>query len=37
MKRFSALLGTGSITLRISLGFGTLLVLLAIIAGYGWL
>ncbi|WFU42911.1 methyl-accepting chemotaxis protein [Bradyrhizobium sp. CB82] len=37
MKRFSALLGAGSITLRIYLGFGTLLVLLATIAGYGWL
>ncbi|TPQ40537.1 hypothetical protein C2U70_04970, partial [Bradyrhizobium guangdongense] len=35
MKRFSALLGAGSITLRIYLGFGTLLVLLAMIAGYG--
>ena len=37
MKRFSALLGAGSITLRIYLGFGTLLVLLAMIASYGWL
>lgn len=37
MKRFSALLGGGSITLRIYLGFGTLLILLAMIASYGWL
>lgn len=37
MKHISSLLGAGSITLRISLGFGTLLVLLAMIAGYGWL
>ena len=37
MKRFSTLLGAGSITLRIYLGFGTLLVLLAMIASYGWL
>ncbi|HLZ06127.1 MAG TPA: HAMP domain-containing methyl-accepting chemotaxis protein [Bradyrhizobium sp.] len=37
MKRFSALLGAGSITLRIYLGLGTLLVLLAMIASYGWL
>jgi CHASE3 domain sensor protein len=37
MKRLSALLGASSIALRISLGFGTLLLLLAAIAGYGWL
>lgn len=37
MKQISAFLGAGSIALRISLGFGTLLVLLALIASYGWL
>ncbi|WP_076867015.1 methyl-accepting chemotaxis protein [Bradyrhizobium mercantei] len=37
MKQFSALLGASSITLRIYLGFGTLLVLLAMIAGCGWM
>jgi methyl-accepting chemotaxis protein len=37
MKYISAVLGVGSIALRISLGFGILLVLLALIAGYGWL
>lgn len=37
MKQFSTLLGAGSITLRIYLGFCTLLFLLAMIASYGWL
>jgi methyl-accepting chemotaxis protein len=37
MKHFSALLGSGSITLRIYFGFGILLLLLAAIASYGWL
>jgi methyl-accepting chemotaxis protein len=37
MKNLSARPGIGSITLRISLGFGTLFVLLATIASYGWL